>query len=116
MDDTTPKLEITEADRLRIFREDDEALAELARVTHARAIADDGKDNAACHLDLKIRQRRAAMWGYDSPTRYDMVRVTEVERPSSYERIRAALEHVAQQRLSAPDFGVPEPSGSMQKS
>src|SRR5262245_35581788 len=112
MNDMTPKLEITEADRLRIFREDDEALGELAKVTHARAIADAGKDNAAGHLDLKIRERRAAMWGYDSPTRYDMVRITEVERPSSYDRIRSALEFVAAQRLPAPDsngHGEPEP-------
>ena len=52
MDDMTSILEITEADRLRVFREDDEALAELARITHTRAIADGGKDNAAGHLDL----------------------------------------------------------------
>jgi hypothetical protein len=61
MDDMTSILEITEADRLRVFREDDEALAELAQITHARAIAEGGKDNAAGHLDLKIRERRAAM-------------------------------------------------------
>jgi hypothetical protein len=47
MDDMTSILEITEADRLRVFREDDEALAELARITHTSAIADGGKDNAA---------------------------------------------------------------------
>jgi len=58
MDDMTPMFGITEADRLRVFREDDEALAELARITHARAIADNGKTvsgvrpeiTAACHL------------------------------------------------------------------
>src|SRR5262245_357600 len=145
MDDMTPKLEITEADRLRIFREDDEALAELARVTHARAIADDGKDNAAGHLDLKIRERRAARWGYDSPVRYDMVRVTEVERPTSFDRIKAALDRLAEQMpparravlekveqlgvekalavlnsgVSPPDGngqGEPEPAAGMQKS
>ena len=91
MDDMTPMFEITAADRLRVFREDDEALAELARITHARAIADGGKDNAAGHLDLKIRERRAAMWGYDSPVRFDMVQVTESKRPSSYEMIKAAI-------------------------
>src|SRR5262245_36552288 len=97
MDDMTSTLGITEADRLRIFREDDEALAELARITHARALADNGKDNAAGHLDLKIRERRAAMWGYDSPTRYDMVRVTEVERPTGFDRIQSALARIAEQ-------------------
>jgi hypothetical protein len=91
MDDMTPILEITEADRLRVFREDDAALAELAQITHARAIAEGGKDNAAGHLDLKIRERRAAMWGYDSPVRFDMVQVEEAKRPSSYEMIKAAI-------------------------
>jgi hypothetical protein len=91
MDDMTPMFEITAADRLRVFREDDEALAELARITHTRAIADGGKDNAAGHLDLKIRERRAAMWGYDSPVRFDMVQVEEAKRPSSYEMIKAAI-------------------------
>jgi hypothetical protein len=91
MDDMTPMFEITAADRLRVFREDDEALAELARITHTRAIADGGKDNAAGHLDLKIRERRAAMWGYDSPVRFDMVQVEEAKRPSSFEMIKAAI-------------------------
>ena len=91
MDDMTPMFEITEADRLRVFHEDDEALAELAQITHTRAIADGGKDNAAGHLDLKIRERRAAMWGYDSPVRFDMVQVQEHKRPSSYEMIKAAI-------------------------
>jgi hypothetical protein len=91
MGDMTLILEITEADRLRVFREDDEALAELAQITHARAIAEGGKDNAAGHLDLKIRERRAAMWGYDSPVRFDMVQVEMHKRPSSHDQIRAAI-------------------------
>ena len=94
MDDMTPMFEITEADRLRVFREDDEALAELARITHTRAIADGGKDNAAGHLDLKIRERRAAMWGYDSPVRFDMVQVQVHKQPSSFEMIEAAINRV----------------------
>src|SRR5215475_4533084 len=97
MDDMTSMLEITAADRLRVFREDDEALAELAQITHARAIADGGKDNAAGHLDLKIRERRAAMWGYDSPVRFDMVQVTESKRPSSFDQIHAAIMRVVEQ-------------------
>jgi hypothetical protein len=97
MDDVTSILEITEADRLRVFREDDEALAELAQITHARAIADGGKDNAAGHLDLKIRQRRAAMWGYDSPVRFDMVQVMEDKRPASFEAIKTAINSVIEQ-------------------
>src|SRR5215510_3469065 len=75
MDDRTvmpPTHEISAADRLRVFREDDEALAELAEVTHKRAMPDGENANAAGHLDLKIRERRAAMWGYDSPVRFDM--------------------------------------------
>jgi hypothetical protein len=43
MDDMTPMFGITAADRLRVFREDDEALAELAQITHARAIAEGGQ-------------------------------------------------------------------------
>src|SRR6516165_1628794 len=97
MDDMTPMFGITEADRLRVFREDDEALAELARITHTRAIADSGKDNAAGHLDLKIRERRAAMWGYDSPVRFDMVQVIESKRPSSLDQIQAAIRRVVEQ-------------------
>ena len=101
MDDMTPMFGITEADRLRVFREDDEALAELAQITHARAIADGGKDNAAGHLDLKIRERRAAMWGYDSPVRFDMVQVEEAKRPSSYEMIKAAIMGLVEQEPPA---------------
>jgi hypothetical protein len=101
MDDMTPILEITEADRLRVFREDDAALAELAQITHARAIADGGKNNAAGHLDLKIRERRAAMWGYDSPVRFDMVQVEEAKRPSSYEMIKAAIMGLVEQEPPA---------------
>ena len=88
---------ITAEDRLRVFREDDEALAELAEITHKRAIADGGKDNAAGHLDLKIRERRAAMWGYDSPVRFDMVQVDQHKRPTSFEKIRAAIYGVIEQ-------------------
>jgi hypothetical protein len=97
MDDMTPMFGITAADRLRVFREDDEALAELAQITHTRAIADGGKDNAAGHLDLKIRERRAAMWGYDSPVRFDMVQVQEAERPSRFDQIEAAIMRVVEQ-------------------
>ena len=97
MDDMTPMFGITAADRLRVFREDDEALAELAQITHARAIANGGKDNAAGHLDLKIRERRAAMWGYDSPVRFDMVQVEEAKRPSSYEKITAVINRLIEQ-------------------
>src|SRR5262249_55011383 len=97
MGDMTLILEITEADRLRVFREDDEALAELAQITHARAIAEGGKDNAAGHLDLKIRERRAAMWGYDSPVRFDMVQVEMHKQPSSYEKITAGINGLMEQ-------------------
>jgi len=103
MDDMTPMFEITESDRLRVFREDDEAVAEVAQITHARAIAEGGKDNAAGHLALKIRERRAAMWGYDSPVRFDMVQVTEAKRPSSYEMIAAAINQL---NRAAPSSGA----------
>src|SRR5262249_15817342 len=93
----TPMFGITAADRLRVFHEDDEALAELAQITHARAIADGGKDNAAGHLDLKIRERRAAMWGYDSPVRFDMVQVEQAKQPSQHDQIKAAIMRLVEQ-------------------
>ena len=43
-------------------------------------------DNAAVHLDLKIRERKARMSGYDSPQQYDMTLVAELRRPSSWMR------------------------------
>src|SRR5262249_62349632 len=101
MDDITPVFEITEADRLRVFHEYGVALAELARMTHARAMAAGGKANAAGHRDLKIRERRAAMWGYDSPVRFDMVQVQEHKRPSSYEMIKAAIMGLVEQEPPA---------------
>ena len=45
-------------------------------------------DNAAGHLDLKIRERKARMSGYDSPQQYDMTLVAELRRPSSADAIK----------------------------
>jgi hypothetical protein len=45
----------------------------------------------AGHLDLKIRERRAAMWGYDSSQRFDLVAMTEAKQPSNHEKIKAAI-------------------------
>jgi hypothetical protein len=93
-DDTAtalPTHQVSAADRLQRFREDDEALAELAEIVHKRAMAQGESANPSGHLDLKIRERRAAMWGYDSPVRFDMVQVQEHKRPSSYEMIKAAI-------------------------
>ena len=98
MDSLTPLLELTAIDRMRVFREDDAALAELAQVVHVKAI---GGDNAAGHLDLRIRERRAAMWGYDCPIRFDMVQVNESNRPKSFDMIRAAINRVAENRTPA---------------
>lgn len=99
-DDVTtvlPTLQVSAADRLRVFREDDAALAELAEITHERAMEDGEHANASGHLDLRIRERRAAMWGYDSPTRFDMVQIEAQKQPSSHERIRAAILRVVEQ-------------------
>src|SRR5215813_11025897 len=103
-DDTAtvlPTHQVSAADRLQRFREDDEALAELAEIVHKRAMAQGESANPSGHLDLKIRERRAAMWGYDSPVRFDMVQVTESKRPSSYEMIRAAIMGLVEQEPPA---------------
>ena len=42
-------------------------------------------------------ERRAAMWGHDSPVRFDMVQVTESKRPSSYEMITATINRLVEQ-------------------
>ena len=91
-----PTLTVSAADRLRRFTEDDEALAELAVKVHERAMADDSEHaNAAAHTDLRIRERRAAMWGYDSPQRYDLVMAEAQKEPDSFERAHAAIMRIA---------------------
>jgi hypothetical protein len=86
-----PTLQVSAADRLRVFREDDAALAELAEKTHERAMADGEHANAAGHLDLRIRERRAAMWGYDSPQRFDMVLTAQSARPSGHDQMMTTI-------------------------
>jgi hypothetical protein len=66
--------ELTPEARVTAFQEDLAALNKLAKVVHRKAIEG---DNAAGHLDLKIRERKAAMFGYDSPQRYDMTLIVE---------------------------------------
>src|SRR5215471_19376020 len=93
-DDTAtvlPTHQVSAADRLQRFREDDEALAELAEIVHKRAMAEGESANPSGHLDLKIRERRAAMWGYDSPVRFDMIQVGLNERPSGHDWMMATL-------------------------
>src|SRR5215472_2375628 len=104
MDDMTddaatvlPTHQVSAADRLQRFREDDEALAELAVVVHERAMGGGENANAAAHTDLRIRERRAAMWGYDSPIRFDMVQVEEAKRPSEFDQIKAAIMRMVEQ-------------------
>ena len=98
MDDTIdgngsvlPTHTISAAERLKRFQEDDQALAELAEKVHQRAMADDEHANSAGHLDLRLRERRACMWGYDSPQRFDCVLVSQSQQPNRGDRIRATL-------------------------
>jgi hypothetical protein len=86
-----PTLQVSAADRLQRFREDDQALAELAVKVHERAMGEGEGANAAAHTDLRIRERRACMWGYDAPQRTDMVLVAQGARPSSHEQMVATL-------------------------
>ena len=88
---TLPTHQVSAADRLQRFREDDEALAELAEIVHKRAMAQGESANPSGHLDLNIRERRAAMWGYDSPVRFDMVMMEAREKPSGHEQMVATL-------------------------
>ena len=88
---TLPTHQVSAADRLQRFREDDAALAELAEVVHKRAMAEGENANAAGHLDLRLRERRAAVWGYDSPVRFDVVMMEAREKPSSHEHMVATL-------------------------
>jgi hypothetical protein len=90
-----PTHTVNAADRLQRFREDDDALAELAEITHKRAMADGENANASGHLDLKIRERRAAMWGYDSPQRFDMLLEAKAKEPDDFERAHAAIMRIA---------------------
>jgi len=108
MDDMTddaatvlPTHQVSAADRLQRFREDDAALAELAVKVHERAMGEGENANAAAHTDLRIRERRAAMWGYDSPVRFDMVQVEEAKRPSSFEQLHATIMRLAEQASPA---------------
>src|SRR5215471_563538 len=110
-----PPDELTSQDRMRAFREDLHALNELATIVHQKAIEG---DNAAGHLDLKIRERKASMFGYDSPQRYDMTLIAETKRPSTADAIRRAFDHLvsqgkisdeSQQRIRALGGYLPEP-------
>jgi hypothetical protein len=80
--------ELTPQDRMKAFREDLRALDELAATVHQKVIEG---DNAAGHLDVKIRERKAAMFGYDSPQRHDMTLIAELKRPSSSDVLRRAI-------------------------
>jgi hypothetical protein len=84
-------LELTKQDRFRVFREDLRALDELAKVVHLKAL---NGDNAAGHLDLKIRERKAAMFGYDSPQQYDMTLVAELRRPTTADAMKTIIDRM----------------------
>jgi hypothetical protein len=86
-----PTLKVSAAERMQRFQEDDAALAELAVKVHERAMSDSENANAAAHTDILVRQRRAAMWGYDAPQRTDMVLVAQSTQPKSSDKIRATI-------------------------
>jgi hypothetical protein len=116
---TIPKvdelLELTKQDRFRVFREDLRALDELAKVVHQKAL---NGDNAAGHLDLKIRERKAQMFGYDSPQQYDMTLVAELRRPTTTDAMKTIIDRMvndgrisddSKQRIRALGGYLPEP-------
>jgi hypothetical protein len=55
-------------------------------------------DNAAGHLDLKIRERKARVSGYGSLQQYDRRLVAELRRPSSVDAIKMAIDRMVAQR------------------
>jgi len=108
-------LELTKQDRIRVFQEDLRALDELAQVVHLKAL---NGDNAAGHLDLKIRERKAQMFGYDSPQQYDMTLVAELRRPTTTDAMKTIIDRMvndgrisedSQQRIRALGGYLPEP-------
>src|SRR5215472_4238947 len=110
-----PPDELTPQDRMKAFREDLRALDELAATVHRKAVEG---DNAAGHLDLKIRERKASMFGYDSPQRYDMTLIAEMKRPSTLDAIRRSIDRMvaegrisdeSKQRIRALGGYLPEP-------
>lgn len=104
MDDMTddpatvlPTHQVSAADRLRRFHQDDEALAELAEKVHERAMGEGENANAAGHLDLRLRERRAAMWGYDSPIRHDLVLLSQSGQPSRHDQMMTTIKQFLDQ-------------------
>jgi hypothetical protein len=83
--------ELTPRARMKAFEEDLRALNELSVTVHRKAVEG---DNAAGHLDLKIRERKAAMFGYDSPVHHDMMMIVEHRRPSTSQALLNAFEHL----------------------
>jgi hypothetical protein len=85
--------DLTEEDRVSAFLEDLQALNELAAVVHKKALEG---DNAAGHLDVKIRDRKASMFGYDSPVQFDMT-LLATRREKSTAPFDRALQFLAEQ-------------------
>jgi hypothetical protein len=84
-----------------------ERLDELQGAFHERAL--DG-DVPAGALVLKISERRAQLLGLDAPVRLDLNQIEAIEpRESSFDKIKAALDAVARERLKKPDKESDEP-------
>lgn len=77
--------------RLKRFQQDDEALDELVQHVHKKAMGDGPDANPAGHLECKLREQRALLWGLYSPTRHDMVMLDQQRQPKQADKIRAVL-------------------------
>jgi hypothetical protein len=88
--------------QLRAFKRELHRLEDLSSEFYTLAKRDQDRDSA--HLVARLNERICAMRGF-SPmnVRLDPLVVQVQEKPSSStDRIRAALEHLAQQQLPAP--------------
>jgi len=96
---------VSPAMRRAVLALDLERIEAVQQVFYAKAM--DG-DAAAGALVLKCQERRSSLLGLDisAAARGASPVLVEITPPheSTHDRIRSVLEHLAQQRLSAPDF------------
>jgi hypothetical protein len=87
--------------RMRHIALDLSRLDQLLAVFLKRAI--DDKDQPSGMLCVKILERKSALLGLDQPTKLDVVQVHVKKQPDSFEKIRAAIWHVARGDQPMPE-------------
>jgi len=97
LDRTLPILD--NAARLRHISLDLSRLDELLKVFFALAI--EKEDAEAGLLCVKIMERKSALLGLDQPVKLDVISVQAQQAPSSYDRIKRAIEGLVEQASPA---------------